>query len=395
MSKIIFSSLNDWYGNAAISCVNDDNQVEFTKTFDYRKADNETNNQIFVKKCSPILEYLCFDENASFLEKKDTGILSPGLLFLDKNVIVYEKPPAYQNVFVIPKLINEIDYNSDEPKLYRLPIPWQLYIVYHSEFTTTNVRMHFMNSSLNDINQQMYLAPLTNFYSSGDLCRPFFSNMDDIERYPKNVSGLMASSYDWVWNSGTNLDLTQSIVAYFYQDSTVPEFHKNSLFKDTSSKSFARESFYCSSAYVSHLYSYWENFELHEVSSLNWPKNSKATSFNDDYMHAREDRLDEYISQLSSNPVWVTSECCDNCGYCDDDGEYFDNDNCECSCHYSTENVNMESFYEWAGLNFPSGVSFIESFMNFRSNNLISPFNNTIPEVIFDKLYSQLLYSSQ
>lgn len=395
MSKILFSATPGYNGVATVSCVNDTGKVEFFQTHS-TDSDNAKNYLKFTQKCSPLLDYLIFDEHNSHLQKTDTGIIPPGLLFIDKNIIVYEKPPSYQNVFVIPKLVNEISYDSDEPNVYRIPIPWQLYIVYHSDFTTTNVRMHFMDSSLMDLDQQMYLAPLSNFYSSGDLCRPFFSDMDDIERYPKNVSGVMASSYDWVWNSGTNLDLTQCIVAFFYQDHILgSNFHNNSLLKNTNSKPFPRESYYCPSGYVSHLYSYWEKFELHEVSFLNWPKNSILTSFNDDYNTIKEQRLSEYIS-----PTYLTSECCEECSYCDDEGNYSDTEDCECSCHYSysTEDLDMDAFYRWAGATPPPGVSFIESFKNFRRNNALyysPPSNSTFnSENIFEKIYSQLVYSS-
>jgi hypothetical protein len=407
MSKIIFSITNGWHAKAAISCVNDDDKIEFIRHHSLRISEIDDNKK-FIQECSPVLDYLTFDENNSHLQKKDTGIIPPGLLYIDKDVIVYEKPPSYQNVFVIPKLVNDISYDSDEPTVYRIPIPWQLYMVHHSDFTTTNVRMHFMNNSLMDLDQQMYLAPLSNFYSSGDLCRPFFSSMDDIERYPKNVSGIMASSYDWVWNSGTNLDLTQCIVAFFYQDYILgSDFHNNSLLKNTNSKSFPREAFYCSPNYASHLYSNWEKFELHEVSFLNWPKNSILTSFNDDYNKIKEEKLHEYLTQLSSTTVHFTPECCEECSYLDDEGNSFDSDDCDCSCHDSAQNVNMDSFYEWAGVTPPSGVSFIQSFRNFRDNNNLNNRGSSLYEVIsnqiissintentFNKLYSQLVYSS-
>jgi hypothetical protein len=67
----------------------------------------------------------------------------------------------------------------------------------------------------------------------------------------------------------------------------------------------------------------------------------------------------------------------------------------------------MDSFYEWAGVTPPSGVSFIQSFRNFRDNNNLNNRGTSLYEVIsnqiissintentFNKLYSQLVYSS-
>lgn len=401
MNKIIFNSQDSYYSSTAATCFDENNNVLISHECNKNNPIGYPDNLLFSKKFSPLFNYISFDSSVSFLQKQDSGIIPPGLLFVDKNILVYEKPPTYQNVFVIEKLVNDIDYESDKPKLFRLPIPWQLYIVHFSDFTTTNVRMHFMDGPLSSIDQQMYLAPLTNFYSSGDLCRPFFSDMDDIERYSKDLSGVMASSYDWVWNSGTNLDLTQAIVAMYYQASVFgSQFHKNSLLQNSSHSSFSYEQYYCSPNYVTNLYRLWERFEVHEVSSLSWPKNSLATSFNEDFMQARVSRMSDYLSEHSNLREYVTSECCENCCYTNEDGDMFDNDDCECECHYSeSAHIDYNHFYQWAGLIPPVGVNFINSYKTFRHlHNLPQETlmqNIKINRFAFDKIYSEILHSSE
>lgn len=402
MSKIIFTPYNNYHSPfTSVSCLDDDNNIIVSHDYNHR---DRQQNSIFNKKFSPLTNYLNFDSLSNSLLNQNSGILPPGLLFVDKNILVYEKPPTYQNIFIIEKLVNDISYTSDEPKVFRLPIPWQLYIVHYSDFTTNNVRMHFMDGPLSSLDQQMYLAPLTNFYSSGDLCRPFFPDMDDIERYSKDLSGVMASSYDWVWNSGTNLDLTQCIVAMYYQNSISPaDFQKNSILKSTPSSSyFSYNSYYCAPAYVGNLYKLWENFDIHEVSFLSWPKNSALLSFNEDFAHARESRMTEYLNENSQLRQYISSDCCEECYYIDSDDEPCNTEDCECGCHYSHDLdsvVNDNHFYKWAGLNPPPGVTFINSYKNFKK--YVNPSQQSIFETIkmtkfaFDKIYSQIVHSSE
>jgi len=312
----------------------------------------------------------------------DTGILPPGVLYISKNYVVFEKPPSYQNIFIIPKIVNDISSQSQEdPVVYRLPIPWQVYIVQYSsnydEYYTTNVRMHFMNSSLLSNDQQIFMAPLTNLYTSGELCRPMYSSMEDIDRYPKNILGVINSAYDWIWNSGTNLDLTASIVSAFNQLKAQPQ---NTIIQNmspdiisTCSYTYPIETYYCSFSLVNKMYSSWEQIPLDEVSSLNWPTNSINKQLIDDLRIARENHYNSYISQNNIHQ----DECCEECAYYDDENnEYSNRDDCDCSCHQNLNTNNMEDFYNYANVWPPSPLTYLQSFTNFIKESSFYETNN-------------------
>ena len=142
---------------------------------------------------------------------KSTGLMPPGIKAIFPNVVVFERPPAYQNIFYIADTVSE--RMSEEQNVYRIALPWQLYIaVYNSDFYLSNVYMYFMDAPLTSVDQNIYAPNIPNFFSNGLLCRPNFSTMDDVERYSKDVSGVVHSAFDWVWNNGTNHDLTESMV---------------------------------------------------------------------------------------------------------------------------------------------------------------------------------------
>jgi hypothetical protein len=69
--------------------------------------------------------------------------------------------------------------------------------------------------------QPVYSPVLPNFFGNGQLCRPFYPTLDDVDKYSKDISGVIASAYDSIWNSGWNLDLYETLNEYFI------------LFKDT------------------------------------------------------------------------------------------------------------------------------------------------------------------
>ena len=50
-------------------------------------------------------------------------------------------------------------------------------------------------------------------------------HMEDIEKYPKDLSGVMASAYDWIWNSGFNFDITEGI-SFFLHTNKYEQFEK-------------------------------------------------------------------------------------------------------------------------------------------------------------------------
>ena len=54
------------------------------------------------------------------------------------------------------------------------------------------------------------MPPIPNFFTNGLLCRPMFDKMNDVDGYSKDLSGVIASAYDWIWNTGFNHDLTEN-----------------------------------------------------------------------------------------------------------------------------------------------------------------------------------------
>jgi len=354
-----------------------------------------------VTKISSLTQYI-----APFVSGRsisgDSGILPPGLLYLTKNYLVFEKPPCYQTLFVIPTRVEEIDYDIHEPTVYRLPIPWQLYIVAFSQtqdntsltssssLSTSSVRMHFMNSPLMSLDQEVYMAPLNNFYTTGDLCRPMFDSMDDLERYSKDVAGVMQSAYDWIWNSGTNLDLTDSVVNCFIQfknNTTTSVFTPENL-----CPRYIRGSYYCTYEHLNYFYSLWEKIPLHEVSNLDWPSNSHGPRFHVDHQDAVQSRLSEYLSYMGLSP---SDDYCDDCaqyvedeeGNYDYDSDPYHYDECECSCHDSPT-YDMDHFLHWAGLLPSPPIKFCDSFRNFVVETKLSTPN-------YKGVYTHNAYSYQ
>jgi hypothetical protein len=142
---------------------------------------------------------------------KSTGLLPPGVKAIFPNVVVFERPPTYQNIFYIPDTVSE--RMSEEVQVYRIALPWQLYIaVYNSDYYLSNVHMYFMDGPLTSVDQNIYAPNIPNFFANGLLCRPNFDTMEEVERYSKDISGIVHSAFDWVWNNGTNHDLTESMV---------------------------------------------------------------------------------------------------------------------------------------------------------------------------------------
>lgn len=299
----------------------------------------------------------------------DTGILPPGVLYLKDNFLVFERPPTYQNIFIVYRRLEDSDYDEQETECFRILVPWQLYMVHFDDrFYTNSVRMHFMNSPLQFLDQQVFMAPLCNLYSSGNLCRPFFESIDDIERYPSNYSGVVQSAYDWVWNSGTNLDLTESVFQYYKQIYANEDFNsfvpKISTFElNTISQNFTSN--YCSKDLVRFLYRFWESNINHDnISTFQWPSNSKKYSFIADYSEVRLNRYQEYLHQ--NPPQDYSTECCEDCVQYDEDEDiYYSHDECSCECHNPFNSQPISDFYIWAGCDKPSYYTFQESYNNF------------------------------
>jgi hypothetical protein len=355
--------------------ISDYNSSSYLSSFTYNNYSNDlVENAGDINKILPVTDFVSsFSKNNSIL--KDTGIMPPGLLYATKKFLVFEKPPCYQNVSIIYKQVDNINYDFDEENIYRIPIPWQLYIIkYHEsndegqlQYYTTDVRMYFMKNSLMQADQEMFMVPIPNFYSNGDLCRPFFSDMDDVEKYSKDFSGVIQSAYDWIWNSGTNLDLTETVAKYyaFYQDKK-----ENTILEKITQPFFSsihKESYYISDEYISAFFKAWEKFDLHEVSNINWVKNSQNPRFYSDFSNARTNSLNDYLSTINqSEQLHRNIDCCDSCtDYDEEIDDYVNREDCECECHIPETPIDYDAFYAFAGVWPPKGFTYLQALESF------------------------------
>jgi hypothetical protein len=210
----------------------------------------------------------------------ETGILPPGVKIIGTNYLVFEKPPTFKNIFYVPSAKYDVPDDCESlEQVYRIPIPWQLYFVkFNDNMYTYEVRMFFMKNSLSSTDQELFLPPIPNFYTDGLLCSPTMSNMEDVDRYPKNHTGIIQSAYDWVWNSGTNHDLTEACLHVSMQHpqkdtilKNIPEQFYESNFPHSQS-SFNRYS--ATPGQIKTMFRAWEDFSLSDVCELSWPNTS-------------------------------------------------------------------------------------------------------------------------
>lgn len=287
--------------------------------------------------------------------KKSSGILPPGLLYLNDKYAIFERPPCFQNVSVIPKLMDDIRYHRDEPVLYRLPIPWQLYFVKYTavqtdsgtDYYTSDVKMFFTSGPVTSFEENVYLPPLTNFYTNSDLCRPMFAQMEDIERYSKNVAGVIQSAYDWIWNSGTNLDLTSCIVQYYLQMKDRKDVSIFSKSTDTTgiyhySRRFNLQSYFSPFDEIHFLYSNWEKYDLDEIIQLEWPCPIFIRNFSSYIEQITSQNLSRYLLE---NAVDVDREYWH---YDEENSESFQCGEEGCECMGGSEYDTLEMM-KWAG----------------------------------------------
>jgi len=287
----------------------------------------------YLKEINPFNDFIKSIFGESSVEKS-TGILPPGVRYISNGYVIYERQPEYKNIFIVPKLIHDIGDN-EQTYSFRLPIPWQLYIIQYTTvvdddnnklYYPSNVKFHFMKESLHSVDQEVYLAPLSNFYTDGMLCRPMFSSMEDTERYTKDISGVIQAAYDWIWNCGSNLDLTESCLQMFTQFNDVDIKHTvlGTMFNINPSR-YNIHSYYANYQDLDCLFKAWELVPLHEISNKLWPTNSKEHNFaNDRKLLTSSQLLLDYFDTVGIDAVYDQH-------YDDDDIEYqCDEDFCSC-----------------------------------------------------------------
>lgn len=223
----------------------------------------------------------------------NSNLLPPAIKYSYPGLAVFERPPTYQIIQYIPTSAYEITDNH-EPQIYRIPIPWQLYIISYDpvNFYCTSVKMFFMQSSLFSADQTLFMPPIPNFFTNGGLCRPMYEGMEDIERYSKDLSGVIASAYDWIWNSGFNHDLSENISHLRTQNKPVEITSDKEV---SESSNFHGSHRHVTAVYLHRVFKAWEKIDINNILNLVWPNPSLSQSFEGDpsyYCSYDPDRFD-------------------------------------------------------------------------------------------------------
>lgn len=277
----------------------------------------------------------------------DSGILPPGVRVVGKNYVVFERPPTHQNVFYNVNTVEQQtaeDYDESENiVVYRIPMPWQIYIAtFNKDYYINDVYMFFSNTSLFSSDQEIYLPPLPNFYTSGLLCRPIFAHMEDIERYPKNLSGVVAGAYDWIWNNGTNNDLNEAMVHVNLQIAHDREKRNNTIFSKMPEEIYIKgflnpyNKVYYHSTQVMSMLKAWEDCSIEEVMNYQWPTFSPDKHFDQNFYHeVNTQDVSEHPNFYNWLREWAFSYY---------DGEYSEE---EIDRMLDESDYNYDSYYEY------------------------------------------------
>lgn len=240
---------------------------------------------------------------AQFNPDLNSGILPPAIKYYTPGLVVFERPPCYQMVQYTPMSMDQIEEDSESIP-YRIALPWQLYIIQYdpNKFYCSSVRMFFMKSSLTSPEQTLYMPSIPNFFTNGLLCRPMYDSMEDVDRYSKDLSGVIASAYDWIWNSGFNHDLTETFY-YVYRMNTpsvLLETHNahHSVNSNTSYRGIGSSNGYYRGINPSHIRAIledWEKIDITDILNLTWPNPSLNQNFENDaqwYFENDQERFD-------------------------------------------------------------------------------------------------------
>jgi hypothetical protein len=277
-----------------------DEQVKYLEFFplnDQCNIKSQYFNESFEKTSTQLSDYKQIMSSLFATHSDQSDIVFPGLRYNNNGVAVFERPPSMKVFSYIPEYRDSIGSHSSFEEYY-LPIPWQVYVAKYNpnDMRLIDVRMFFSESSLTSIDQHLYAPPILNFYANGELCRPFFSSIEDIEKYPQNISGIMASAYDWIWNSGYNYDITHNLSEFIIQK------HYDKLYELAENKSSLKKYYnYLSSntltysptnlsgSYVLSLYKIWEQVPLNRIGEVTWNNACSSTFVFQEYDHRKSD----------------------------------------------------------------------------------------------------------
>lgn len=334
-----------------------------------------------------------FDYHNSLDKRQlNSGILPPGLRLSIPGFLVFERPPTRKLVDYIDYSLGEMSegvYNDDTEEYdylsqeeinrrsfcYDIPIPWQIYMVSYSTnpasmYAVTYVRMFFSNTPLLDPNTRLYMPYINNFFTDGSMCNPMFDDYSEISRYPKNLEGVIAAAYDWVWNTGFNRDLYECV------DQTISICYKNnrnSLIRELVDK----KSLYSGMAH--RFYKLLSNYSIDDVVDKEWANPSFTQHFQRD-----TDFLLNYSEKFKQKYF-------DFCGKVEPDSRYIDS-----SEHYFSVIGKPEDIQK-TYLDIIEHMFYDSSAMKFAYVRYDQLLNNQIPQFkSFDSYITGLLqYSMQ
>lgn len=137
-------------------------------------------------------------------------ILPPAVRYIspERNLLIWERPPSYITVNYSPKKQSYLSASGDSAYVYRLPVPWQVYVIgYNSQYVMHTIYMYFRTAPLSNESKDVCLPPLSNFYATGKLCQAVYDDIPDAT----NLFQMLNNAYEMIWNSGFNDDLYDSM----------------------------------------------------------------------------------------------------------------------------------------------------------------------------------------
>lgn len=335
-----------------------------------------------------IKELISATSSRSFIQHE--SILFPGVRHLSPGIILFERPPCYKIVSTYNDYKDQIGDHTSASEYY-LPIPWQVYIAMYNpeDMRLLSVKMFFTSNSLTSLDQTIYSPPLYNFYSNGTLCRPFFSNMEDIEKYPKDLSGVIASAYDWIWNSGFNFDITQNI-SFFLHCKKYEQFNKYLKTQTKLNINWLQNHHLHTlptnlhSQWHNPFFKCWEEIPLSEVSSLSW---NICTNTDFYYQHINIFTQNLIHQFCNSNHLIIHEQSTD---------EDYHDENCSENCIYSDEIYQLESYQTFASETILSQNSTLTEALNSSIEYLTNNRINLKPSSYIQcrKMFSNILQNS-
>jgi len=358
-----------------------------------------------------------------------SGIIPPGLLYCSEKILIFERPPALKTIQWTPQMLDNID-DDTEYATFEIPVPWQVYFVH---FTKTSDNYHvinkifltFSNTPIYSLNQPLYLPPLTNVYTNGQVCQPHYSHYDDLIEGTETIAGIMQNAYNQVWSSSMNVDLTSAplkLLKHFALPGL--RIHNQRCMIEPTIKSYANTvahkmrhvptidcfGYYTNPQTVHSFYRSWETISLNDICDMEWSPSDKK--INDDSIYRRIQNLStdsSFIEYMTANGHISSShndntECCEECQYFDEDGDLIEEICSEegyCSCHDSN-NINIPAYDEHGNsvlyrylqdvnFSFDSPLTFSELFGSFLEDIQPNPLsNNSINSYISRSLNNSL-----